>query len=101
MAERTVLVCDVCDTPAAETVRIKIGGRNLQKDLCEAHLAELVKGATPPRRGRRVGPIKPVAELPRRRRGRPARAPAAEAAATPARPRRGRPRKARSPAKAA
>jgi hypothetical protein len=53
MAERTVIVCDVCGVPAQETVSFSAGGRNLQKDLCAEHLAELTAGARAPRRGRR------------------------------------------------
>ena len=55
MAERMVLVCDVCGVAAKETVRFSAGGRNLQKDLCAQHLAELTAGARTPRRGRRPG----------------------------------------------
>ena len=57
MAEKTVLVCDVCGEPARQTVRITIGTRNLVKDLCERHLAELVEGARRPKRGRRPGAL--------------------------------------------
>lgn len=100
MAERTILVCDVCGESAAGTVGMKIGARNLQKDLCEVHLAELMKGARQPRRGRRVGAVKPAAELPGRRRRRPTKA-QGEAKTKRARARRARPRKARASAKAA
>lgn len=55
MAEATVLVCDVCGKPEATTVTIRVGDRNLQKDYCPKHLAELVKGARSPKRGRRRG----------------------------------------------
>jgi hypothetical protein len=55
MAERKILVCDVCGAPASETVSIKVGGRSLQKDLCDVHLAELTAGARAPKRGRRAG----------------------------------------------
>jgi hypothetical protein len=53
MGERLVLVCDVCGVPAQETVSFSVGGRNLQKDLCAEHLAELTAGSRAPRRGRR------------------------------------------------
>jgi hypothetical protein len=55
MAERVILVCDVCGAPATETVSFKANGRSLQKDLCQVHLAELTAGARAPKRGRRVG----------------------------------------------
>jgi len=73
VAEATILVCDVCGKTATETVMIRVGGRNLQKDLCNSHLAELTQGARAPRRGRRRG--QPVATRPAsaspKRRGRP------------------------------
>ena len=53
MAEQLVVVCDVCGAPAEETVSIRVGSRNLQKDLCATHLAELVQGTRTPKRGRR------------------------------------------------
>ena len=52
MAERVLIVCDVCGKAPAETVGIKLRDQSLQKDLCSAHLAELVKGSRTPRRGR-------------------------------------------------
>jgi hypothetical protein len=73
MAEKTIVVCDVCGKPATETVTIKVARGNYAKDLCAAHVTELVAGARRPRPGR-----------PRKMAG--------AAAATPAR--RGRPRKA-------
>jgi hypothetical protein len=53
MAERVVLVCDVCGRPAAASVKFKIVGRSLVKDLCSTHVRELVRNARAPRRGRR------------------------------------------------
>ena len=53
MAEKTILVCDVCGKPAAETVTIRAGRGNFVKDLCAAHVSELVAGARRPRPGRR------------------------------------------------
>lgn len=73
MAEKTIVVCDVCGKPATETVTIKVARGNYAKDLCAAHVTELVAGARRPRPGR-----------PRKMAG--------EAAAAPTR--RGRPRKA-------
>ena len=55
LAERVMLVCDVCGKPAAETVSLRAGGRSLQKDVCEAHLSELMNGARQARRGRPKG----------------------------------------------
>ena len=74
MAEKTIVVCDVCGKPATETVTIKVARGNYAKDLCAAHVTELVAGARRPRPGR-----------PRKMAG-------AAAAAAPVR--RGRPRKA-------
>ena len=55
MAEKTILVCDACGRPAAETVTIKSSRGNLVKDLCSSHVSELVAGARKPRPGRRKG----------------------------------------------
>jgi hypothetical protein len=52
MAEKTVLVCDVCGEPATQSITIHAGSRRLVKDLCNQHVAELTKGARPVRRGR-------------------------------------------------
>ena len=57
MAEQMIVVCDVCGKPASDTISIRVGGRNLTKDVCETHLAELVAGARPARRGRRRGSL--------------------------------------------
>jgi hypothetical protein len=59
MAERTVIVCDTCGQPATERVTIRVGGRTLQKDLCAAHLSELLQGAHPARRGRQPSMVPP------------------------------------------
>ena len=75
MAERTIVVCDVCGKPASETVTIKVGRGNFAKDLCATHVTELIAGARRPRPGR-----------PRKMAG-------SEQAATSPKP-RGRPRKA-------
>jgi hypothetical protein len=74
MAERTIVVCDVCGKPASETATIKVGRGNFAKDLCATHVTELIAGARRPRPGR-----------PRKMAG------SAQAAAAPTR--RGRPRK--------
>jgi hypothetical protein len=34
MAERVVVVCDVCGEPAQETVTIRVGATGHVKDLC-------------------------------------------------------------------
>jgi hypothetical protein len=52
MAEKTILVCDVCSKPAAETVTIKVARGNFVKDMCGTHVNELIGGARKPRRGR-------------------------------------------------
>ncbi len=85
MAEKTILVCDTCGKPAAETVTIKAARGNFVKDLCASHVSELVAGARKPRRGR----PKAVAG------GSTSSAPKKTAArnATSAPKRRGRPRK--------
>jgi hypothetical protein len=87
MAERTILVCDVCGAPAAQTVGLRVGGRSFQKDVCREHLEDMTKGARPARRGRRKGSTVAAGAAPPRRRGRPA------ASTTAAPKRRGRPRK--------
>jgi hypothetical protein len=55
MAERTVLVCDVCGEVAESTVQIRVNDRTLLKDLCSKHVAELVRGTRKPKRGRPRG----------------------------------------------
>lgn len=55
MAERTVLVCDVCGAVGAETISIKSSSRTAQKDLCPKHLTEIFAGSRRPKRGRRPG----------------------------------------------
>jgi hypothetical protein len=57
MAEAIMLVCDVCGKPEATTVSMRVNGRNLLKDYCSKHLAELVQGARSPKRGRRRGSV--------------------------------------------
>ena len=57
MAEKTILVCDACGRPAAETVTIKVARGNYVKDLCSAHVNDLVAGARKPRPGRRKGVV--------------------------------------------
>ena len=52
MAEKTILVCDACGKPAAETVTIKVARGNFVKDMCAMHVNELIGGARKPRRGR-------------------------------------------------
>jgi hypothetical protein len=57
MAEKTILVCDACGRPAAETVTIKVARGNYVKDLCSSHVNDLVAGARKPRPGRRKGVV--------------------------------------------
>jgi hypothetical protein len=58
MAQALVVVCDVCGRPAVETVSLKVTSQGYQKDVCQVHLDELIKGARSPRRGRpRTKPV--------------------------------------------
>jgi hypothetical protein len=71
MAERVVVVCDVCGGTPAETVALRVRGGNLQKDLCPRHVSELLDGTRAPKRGRpRVATVRAGAPA---RRGRPPR----------------------------
>ncbi|HEY7399708.1 MAG TPA: hypothetical protein VH989_02300 [Actinomycetota bacterium] len=83
MSEKTILVCDACGRPAAETVTIRVGRGNFVKDLCAMHVSELISGARKPRPGRRKGV---VAAAPKKTSARKARGATGK--------RRGRPRKA-------
>lgn len=85
MAEKTILVCDACGRPAAETVTIKVKRGNFVKDLCATHSNELVAGARKPKPGRRRGTT--VKKSGAKRRGRPPKSAAKVAK------RRGRPPK--------
>ena len=73
MAERVVLVCDVCGNAAQQSVTFRIGTRSLSQDLCASHLRELVRASHAPRRGRRLSVTSPSAATAegngRRRRG--------------------------------
>ena len=76
MAEKTILVCDQCGRPAAETATIKVARGNFVKDLCSAHVNELVAGARRPRPGRRKGVVAPPASTAQpKKRGRPRKNP--------------------------
>jgi hypothetical protein len=68
MAERVMVVCDVCGKSPAQTVGIAAKDKNYRKDLCAAHLAELLQGARAPKRGR---PTRTAPAPAPRRRGRP------------------------------
>lgn len=57
MAEKTILVCDTCGKPAAETVTIKVSRGNYVKDLCSAHVSDLIAKARRPRPGQRKGAV--------------------------------------------
>jgi hypothetical protein len=52
MAQALLIVSDVCGRPAVETVSLKVTARGYQKDVCQAHLDEMIKAARAPRRGR-------------------------------------------------
>jgi hypothetical protein len=71
MAERTIVVCDVCGEPATETVTIKTTRGNFVKDLCARHVTELTAGARKPRPGRPRKMGETAAAAAPRRRGRP------------------------------
>jgi hypothetical protein len=71
MAEKTIVVCDVCGKPATETVTIKAARGNYAKDLCAAHVTELVAGARRPRPGRPRKMAGEASATPPKRRGRP------------------------------
>jgi hypothetical protein len=73
MAERTIVVCDVCGKPATETVTIKVARGNFAKDLCATHVTELVAGARRPRPGRprKMAGSGQAASATPKRRGRP------------------------------
>jgi hypothetical protein len=70
MAEKTIVVCDVCGKPATEMVTIKTSRGNFVKDLCAQHVTELTAGARKPRPGRPRKMGATSATSPRRR-GRP------------------------------
>ena len=70
MAEKTIVVCDVCGKPASETVTIKVARGNFAKDLCANHVTELVAGARRPRPGRPRKMAGSASASPRRRRTR-------------------------------
>jgi hypothetical protein len=70
VSEKTILVCDDCGRPAAETVTIKLERGNFVKDLCSMHINEIIARARRPRPGRRRGVVASTA-APARRRGRP------------------------------
>jgi len=96
MGEQTILVCDVCGKPAAQTVTIRVGNRNFVKDFCSTHLSELTAGARAPRRGRRKATVAAAAPSGAKRRGRPPKSKAAKKTASRKKSgsrRRGRPRK--------
>jgi colicin import membrane protein len=81
MAERIVVVCDICGKSPSETVAIAAKDKSYRKDLCAEHLAELLKGARAPKRGRPVRTQPASASAAPRRRGRPPKAAAATAPA--------------------
>jgi len=74
MAEKTIVVCDVCGKPATETVTIKVARGNYAKDLCAAHVTELIAGARRPRPGRPRKMAGAAAAAAPKRRGRPRKA---------------------------
>jgi hypothetical protein len=91
VAEAVVIVCDVCGKAPANLVSIRANGTNRVKDLCAAHLRELLEGTRAPKRGRRPGATVSKATA-KKRPGRPRKATGATRKPVPAK-RRGRPRK--------
>jgi hypothetical protein len=77
MAEKTILVCDICGKPAAETVTIRVAQGNFVKDMCASHVSEMIAGARRPRPGRRKAVVA-SAKGQARRRGRPRKTAAAK-----------------------
>jgi hypothetical protein len=71
MAEKMVVVCDICGRPATETVTIKVARGNYVKDLCGTHVNELTAGARRPRPGRPRKLAGAADTVTPRRRGRP------------------------------
>jgi len=69
VAEKTILVCDVCGQPATDTVAIVVGPRRLLKDYCGTHLAELMSGARAGKRGRPRATVVAAKAAPTTRRG--------------------------------
>lgn len=57
MAERLMLICDICTNPAVETITFKTSSGSRLKDYCSTHLQELLKGSRPPKRGRRPNQV--------------------------------------------
>ncbi len=66
MAEKVVLVCDVCGHVAAQSVTFKLGRRSLGQDLCSTHVGELVRNSHAPRRGRKPNVARTPAAAPKR-----------------------------------
>src|SRR5438552_3448623 len=73
MAERVVLVCDVCGGPAQQSVTFQVGSRRLAQDLCATDLQELVRASHAPKRGRRRTVIPRAASAPAAQGTRPRR----------------------------
>jgi hypothetical protein len=86
MAERVMVVCDVCGAAPAETVAITAKDRSYRKDLCSTHLSQLLEGARAPRRGRprkaEAASSNAAPQAAPRRRGRPPKSAATQAAAS-------------------
>ena len=80
MAERVIVVCDVCGKSPCDTVGISIGDKSYRKDLCAEHLAELLRGTRAPRRGRPAAVRTKAAAAPPAAPRRPGRPPKEEVA---------------------
>ena len=55
MAEQVILVCDVCGSPAKQTVTFSVGARHLAQDLCGVHFQELTHLVAEPEPASRKG----------------------------------------------
>jgi hypothetical protein len=64
-----ILVCDECGRPATKSVTIRVDGKNLVKDLCDADVRALVRNARTPKRGRKPASVLAAPKSPGARRG--------------------------------
>ena len=57
MAEQVVLICDMCGKPAIRSVTLRVDGRNLVLDLCDADTRTLTRNAHAPKPGRKAAAV--------------------------------------------
>ncbi len=55
--EQLTLICDMCGKPATRSITMRVDGRNLVIDLCDADTRTLTKNARAPRRGRKAATV--------------------------------------------